>query len=68
MPPKKKKALPALKPVARRVRAPKRARAVKKTAAPVKTLRKVFADKSIFGALPGMTEWALPLLKELRDK
>jgi len=41
---------------------------VKKTAAPVKTLRKVFADKSIFGALPGMTEWALPLLKELRDK
>ena len=68
MPARKKKVLPAVKPAARRVRAHKPGRVVKKTAASVKPMRKVFGDKSLFGALPGMSEWALPLLKELRNE
>ena len=40
----------------------------KKIAARAKPGRKVFNDKSLFGALPGMANWALPLLKELRDE
>ncbi|MBK6628734.1 MAG: hypothetical protein IPJ87_04665 [Flavobacteriales bacterium] len=29
---------------------------------------KVFSNRSLFGALPGMSAWAFPLLKELRDE
>lgn len=75
MPAKRKKALPAVKPVARRVRVSKSTRAAKPTGptkvvkvSPAKSVRKIFGDRSLFGALPGMSEWALPLLKELRDE
>ncbi|HMC96360.1 MAG TPA: hypothetical protein VKG92_01790 [Flavobacteriales bacterium] len=68
MPAKKKKVLPAVKPVARPTRLQKRTRVAKKLAAPIKPVRKVFSDKGLFGALPGMSVWALPLLKELRDE
>lgn len=35
---------------------------------PKRRKRKVLDDPSLFGALPGMGEWAFPLLKELRDE
>lgn len=65
---RKKGTLASVKPVARRTRVVKRARVVKKQAPSVKPARKVFSDKSLFGALPGMSDWALPLLKDLRDE
>jgi hypothetical protein len=66
MPVKKRSKLSKVKPVARRVRVLKPVRVAKRPAA--QTGRKVFSDVSVFGALPGMSEWALPLLKELRNE
>jgi hypothetical protein len=67
MPAKKNKATPSVKPVARRTRSVKRKRAAHKKgeAGP---LRKLFKDRTLWGALPGLGEWAFPLLKELRDE
>ncbi len=64
---KKNKDIPAVKPVARRSRLAKRAAHVRKgkTDGP---MRKVFAAKELWGALPDMGKWAFPLLKELRDE
>jgi hypothetical protein len=72
MPAKKTKVIPAVKPAVRKARrsdAYKTAvkRTLKKTSR-AKSSRKVFDDPSLFGALPGMSEWAMPLLKELRDE
>lgn len=50
--------------VVRRARAHNPRPAVKRS----KPKRKVLSDRSLFGALPGMGEWALPLLKQLRDE
>jgi len=61
----KRKVLALVKPAARRAR---HGRVVRKTTRTVKPTRKVFSDKSLFGALPGMGQWAFPLLKELRDE
>ena len=64
--PVKKRISPLAKPTARRVRPLKRVLVAKKVALRAKPGRKVFNDKSLFGALPGMANWAIPLLKELR--
>ncbi|MEO8067163.1 MAG: hypothetical protein ABI599_05675 [Flavobacteriales bacterium] len=51
--------------VARPARAVRPARpAVKRS----KPKRKILLDRSLFGALPGMGDWALPLLKQLRNE
>lgn len=72
MPAKKTKVIPAVKPTVRKVRRSDVYRtAVKRTLKKTSTAtssRKVFDDPSLFGALPGMSEWAIPLLKELRDE
>ena len=62
---KKAKSVAAVKAVARpgRVRKTRASRSV-----PKRLKRKVLNDPSLFGALPGMGEWAFPLLKELRDE
>lgn len=65
---KKRIVLGSLKPVARQTRVTRRTRVAKKVAAPVKPTRKLLTDKSLFGALPDMSGWALPLLKELRNE
>jgi len=69
---KRTKAIPAVKPAVRKVRRSEAYRtAVKRTlkkSSSAKSSRKVFDDPSLFGALPGMSEWAMPLLKELRDE
>lgn len=67
MPAKKSKAVPAVKPAIRRARVP-RVKRVTRRSGKGAAARKVFDDPSLFGALPGMSEWALPLLKELRDE
>jgi hypothetical protein len=67
MPAKRTKAIPAVKPVVRKVRRIAAKRSMSKPSRR-QSARKVFDDPSLFGALPGMSEWAMPLLKELRDE
>ena len=64
---RRKKEVPAVKPTARRVRLPSKARPGR-PAKHAKPERKVFDDRSLWGALPGMGKWAFPLLKELRNE
>jgi len=62
---KKPKSVAAVKTVTR----PARVRKARVTRGATKRRkRKVLDDPSLFGALPGMGEWAFPLLKELRDE
>lgn len=68
MPVKKRPILAKRKPATRRSTAPKPARVALKRSVAVKPKRKLLSDKSLFGALPGMADWALPLLKELRNE
>jgi hypothetical protein len=60
----KQNAVPAAKP------AVTKARTRPGTKKPIRSrrTRKVFNDRELFGALPGMSKWAMPLLKELRDE
>ena len=65
MPAKKPKVAASVKTTARiaRTRKPAAPRAK-----PKRRERKVLDDRSLFGALPGMGKWALPLLKAMRDE
>ncbi len=68
MPPKKRKVLASVKSSAKVARPRRAPRPVSKAVRRERPVRKVFNDQILFGALPGMSEWALPLLKELRDE
>jgi hypothetical protein len=60
----KQKAVPAAKPAVTKART----RPATKRPIQSKRTRKVFDDRELFGALPGMSKWAMPLLKELRNE